>query len=213
MARFFGVQMRIRVPGLLYVGVAEAAGDLLDVDAVVDEQGGVAMAEVVDAKDRKLGGSGVLNIVIGERRIAEAVGTTADAVVHGKVRVGVLQGKVRFQDIEQDGGNADVAVRAFVLWRGLDDATAFDLLGDTASDMDDAGIQIYVRPFQRVQLTFAHPGIVCQDEEDVIAALGRAGAEGFCCVDIAEKLLRRVIMQHLRSGREIWIAEGADRVS
>ena len=45
--------MGIGVPSLLDIGVAEAARDLLDIDAIINEQGGVRVPEIMEADLRE----------------------------------------------------------------------------------------------------------------------------------------------------------------
>lgn len=76
--------MGIGVPSLLDIGVAEAARDLLDIDAIINEQGGVRVPEIMEADLRESCAARIGKLVPADSIRHEMRRTAADEEVRRK---------------------------------------------------------------------------------------------------------------------------------
>ena len=185
--------MAVGVPRHLPVGVPEPARYLLNVYSLVDKQGSVSVPEVVNANMRKPGGFRELLIVVLNGGVSEGSFAAAHAVVLAEQPGGLLlTALVLGEYLHQRRGDLQVAVAGLVLRRTLDIA-ALEFLRNAPTDMQD--IPVNVRPFQRVYLALARPGVE-RDTEEYIKRPVRHGPGVFLCFgDVRPELLRGVVVQ------------------
>ena len=188
--------MAVGVPGHLHVGVPEPPRDLLDIDTLVDEQGSVRVPEVVNAYVRQSCGAGESLVVVLNRRVPEGNFAAAHAVFLAEQSVSFLLTALVFGEyLHQRCGDLQVAVAGLILRRTLDVA-ALDLLRNAPAYVQD--ISVNVRPFQRVYLALACPGVE-RDTEEYIERPVRHGPGAFLCFgDVSPELLRGVVVQLVR---------------
>lgn len=157
--------MRICVPCFLHVGVAKAAGDLLDIDTFIDEEGCMGVSVVVDPNMRQAGKLGVFGVMFFDGSVAQALITAADPERGRPCVILLLAQFVLFEDYLEGNGEHEVSYGGFIFGRGLS-VIAFQFLRDGAADVDHVAVNI--APAQGVDFTFAHTGISGNGKENII---------------------------------------------
>ena len=189
--------------------MTQTAGDFLDIDALVDKEGGVDVAEIVHADVGEACRRGEEFVAIFDAGAPQALRAAADAIGGCPAFVPLLAGLVLLQDMYEGQRHLQVPVRGAVFGRGFHILT-FELLGDAAAYVDD--VILDVCPAQGVDLPLAHPGIECQVEERIVPPVDQGDGAVSGDGDIGLELLRGVVVQLVLGLLKIDVGEGSDGV-